>query len=297
MSFANDVLVEGGSLSEMHNGITYREVRQYRTGYHLVRFYFLTRIYSEYVESVLADFKEGPQPDVLILNSCIWDLIRYDYQPLEFYKTNLDRLFCRLTEVLPPECLVIWNMTMPVGFKDGEVQEVTRKESMGFLRWDIIEGNFYSATLANLHKMDVMDMHYHFRFDLRARTRDSIHWNQLAHRKYTQILMSHIAQAWGVQAPETPIAKCHPIKSVPPVGLLRKVPLRRPPFNDQENSQHHFGHFIHAAAPPPVVSLRNVPHFPPQENRNHFGPMFLPGYTSFDDNGDSDMIGQHLKAS
>lgn len=255
LSFATDTLVEGGTLCEMHNGTNYREVRQYRTGFHLVRFYFLTRVYSDYVESVLADFKDGPPPDILLINSCIWDLNRYGDQSLEGYKANLDRLFSRLTEVLPLDCLVIWNMTLPVGFKDGEVPEYPNPN----LRWDIIEGNFYAAKLAHFHNMDVLDMHYHFRFDLRSRCRDAIHWNQLAHRKYTQILMAHIAQAWGVEPPETPITKCPPPQPLP--------------------------------SPPPPVSVRNVPYFPPPESSHDFGPMFHPGYTSFDVNGDNNMIG------
>ncbi|XP_075038963.1 PC-esterase domain-containing protein 1A-like isoform X2 [Mixophyes fleayi] len=202
-TFANDTLVEGGELNEMHNGTSFREVRQYRTGYHLVRFYFLTRVYSTYLESVLSDFQSGLQPDVLIVNSCIWDISRYQDFQLEAYKTNVDNLFHRLTQVLSPECLILWNMTMPVGYKEGQMQELPKTN----LRWDIVAGNFYSATLANFHKMDVLDMHYHFRLELHSRCRDATHWNQLAHRKYTQILLTHIAQAWGVEVPETKTAE------------------------------------------------------------------------------------------
>ncbi|CAH2299197.1 Hypothetical predicted protein [Pelobates cultripes] len=195
MTFENDALIEGGNLNEMHNGVDYREVRQYRTGHHLVRFYFLTRVYSTYLESVLSDFKAGPQPDVVIINSCFWDLTRYNFAQMEDYKSNLQMLFCRLNEVLSPECLILWNMTMPVGYKDNDMPEYGKHN----LRWDVVEGNFYSASLANLHQIDVLDMHYHFRLDLPSRCRDAIHWNQLAHRKYTQILLSHIAHAWGVE--------------------------------------------------------------------------------------------------
>nr|DBA26788.1 TPA: hypothetical protein GDO54_011000 [Pyxicephalus adspersus] len=74
MSFANDTRHIGGSLGEIHNGIIYHKVRHYRTDHHLVRFYFLTRVSSEYIESVLADFEQGPQPDVVINNSCKQDV-------------------------------------------------------------------------------------------------------------------------------------------------------------------------------------------------------------------------------
>ncbi|KAM8939611.1 PC-esterase domain-containing protein 1A-like [Pelodytes ibericus] len=197
LTFENDSLVEGGQLKEMHNGTDYQEVRQYSSDHHLVRFYFLTRAYSAYLESVLSDFQEGPQPDVLIINSCFWDLTRYFCTQMEDYKANLEKLFRRLNVVLSPECLVLWNMTMPVGYKDNEMPENLKYN----VRWYVVEGNYFSASLANSYKMDVLDMHYHFRFDLQRRCRDAIHWDQLAHRKYTLILLTHIARAWGVELP------------------------------------------------------------------------------------------------
>ncbi|XP_066428992.1 PC-esterase domain-containing protein 1A-like isoform X2 [Eleutherodactylus coqui] len=245
--FAGDTLVEGGSLNEMHNGTTYREVRQYRTGHHLVRFYFLTRVYSTYLESILSDFQSGPQPDVLIVNSCIWDLRRYGDAKLEAYKTNLDNLFHRLKKVLSPQCLILWNMTMPVGYKEKELPEDLAHN----LQWDIIEGNFFSATLADIHKLDVLDMHYHFRCDLRLRCRDAIHWNQLAHRKYTQILLTHIARAWGVEPPKGNTTEGSSVPTALPQSVaLRKDPKLRPTLKKRASC--------------------------------HQGAEYMPGYTSFD---------------
>ena len=43
LSFERDVLLEGGRWGRMHNGAHYREVRQFCSGRHLIRFYFLTR--------------------------------------------------------------------------------------------------------------------------------------------------------------------------------------------------------------------------------------------------------------
>ncbi|KAG9461851.1 hypothetical protein GDO78_015559 [Eleutherodactylus coqui] len=139
-------------------------------------------------------------------NSCVWDLRRYNDIKLEAYKTNLGNLFQRLKEVLSPQCLIIWTTTMPVGYKEDEIPEMQNPQTHN-LRWDIVEGNFISTTLADIHKLDVLDMHYHFRRNLRLRCRDAIHWNQLAHRKYTQILLTHIARAWGVEPPKKKMAE------------------------------------------------------------------------------------------
>ena len=76
-SFEGDRLIEGGKLGEMSNGVNYREVRQYQTDYHLARFYFVTRCYNSYMESILADLSKEPRPDVVLLNSCLWDISRY----------------------------------------------------------------------------------------------------------------------------------------------------------------------------------------------------------------------------
>ncbi|XP_069601166.1 PC-esterase domain-containing protein 1A-like [Ranitomeya imitator] len=229
-TFENDSLVEGGQMNELHNGTTFQEVRQYRSGHHLVRFYFLTRVYSAYLESILSDFKSGPQPDVLILNSCIWDLTRYNDPQLEGYKTNLDHLFLSLKEVLSPQCLIMWSMTMPVGFRNCEIPENTVHN----LREDMVEGNFFSATMADFHKLDVLDMHYHFRCDLHLRCRDGIHWNQVAHRKYTQILLTHIALAWGVEPPKGVMPEGSPLHAAPTQAVEpRRNPKLRPVIKER----------------------------------------------------------------
>lgn len=66
------------------------------------------------------------------------------------------------------------------------------------LRYDVVEANFYSGTLANAYGMDVLDLHYQFRFSLRHRMKDGVHWNAIAHRRITSLVLQHVAQAWGV---------------------------------------------------------------------------------------------------
>ncbi|XP_030285945.1 PC-esterase domain-containing protein 1A-like [Sparus aurata] len=201
MSFEQDCLVEGGCLSQMHNGTQYREVRQFRSDHHLVRFYFVTRVYSDYMQSILEDFRHGLKPDVVIVNSCVWDISRYSGW-METYKENLQKFFIELKETLPEETLVVWSLTMPLGekIKGGFlVSEIEHKAPQ--LRNDVIEANFYSGTLGDFYGMDVLDLHFQFRFSLQHRTKDGVHWNALAHRRITFLLLQHIAEAWGVFMP------------------------------------------------------------------------------------------------
>ncbi|KAF7657113.1 hypothetical protein LDENG_00032010 [Lucifuga dentata] len=202
MSFEQDCLIEGGCLGHMHNGTEYREVRQFQSDHHLVRFYFLTRIYSDYMRSILNDFYHGLKPDVVIINSCLWDISRYRADWIDDYMTNLRRFFDELNIILPQETLVIWNLTMPVGhqitggFLVPEIEHLAPQ-----LRQDVIKANFYSGTLADACGMDVLDFHFQFRFSLQHRMKDGIHWNELAHRRLTCLLLRHIAEAWGIIIP------------------------------------------------------------------------------------------------
>jgi len=77
MSFLGDELVEGGELGVMCNGKEYSEVRNFQQPDRMIRFYFVTRCYSSYMETVIADLCQPPYPDVIIMNSCLWDITRF----------------------------------------------------------------------------------------------------------------------------------------------------------------------------------------------------------------------------
>nr|XP_055174501.1 PC-esterase domain-containing protein 1B [Nyctereutes procyonoides] len=203
-TFEKDELVDGGQMGPMHNGVQYREVRQFCAAHHLVRFYFLTRVYSSYLETVLQELQgseHGP-PDVVIMNSCLWDLSRYGPDSWRSYRENLASLFRRLGQVLPESCLLVWNTAMPVG----------KQITAGFLPPDhrpgddslivrVIEANFYSSAEAKRHGFDVLDLHFHFRHAGQHRQRDGVHWDERAHRHLSQLLLAHVADAWGVELP------------------------------------------------------------------------------------------------
>ncbi|KAG9466262.1 hypothetical protein GDO78_016910 [Eleutherodactylus coqui] len=181
---------------------------------------------------------------------------------------------------------------MPVGYKEKELPEDLAHN----LQWDIIEGNFFSATLADIHKLDVLDMHYHFRCDLRLRCRDAIHWNQLAHRKYTQILLTHIARAWGVEPPKGNTTEGSSVPTALPQSVaLRKDPKLRPTLKKRASC--HQGKIPLLPTPNGVVMgsqptgqrMMSAESTVLEQLLQLFAPSsvsagaeYMPGYTSFD---------------
>lgn len=219
LSFEQDKLLEGGQTGPMHNRTNYREVRQYCSGHHLVRFYFLTRVYSEYVQAILKELQSSKHtPDVVIINSCLWDISRYEQDYVSSYRENLENLFRHLGQVLPQSCLVLWNTAMPVGRKiTGGFLPRDQQYLALVLRHKVIEANFYSSTEAKNHGFDVLDLHFHFRHKEQHRQTDGVHWNQWAHRHLSQLILAHVADAWGVELPQRkPVDKS--IKSGPESG-------------------------------------------------------------------------------
>uniref|UniRef100_A0A8D2CPL1 PC-esterase domain containing 1B n=1 Tax=Sciurus vulgaris TaxID=55149 RepID=A0A8D2CPL1_SCIVU len=203
LTFEQDELVNGGQLSPMHNGTNYREVRQFCSGHHLVRFYFLTRVYSKYLEAILEELQSGEHaPDLVIINSCLWDLSRYGPQSWNSYLRNLENLFERLGQVLPESCLLVWNTAMPVG-ENITAGFLPRKPLpwANPLRRILVHANFHSSVEASKHGFDVLDLHFHFRHAWNCLQSDGVHWNEHAHRQLSYLLLTHVAEAWGVELP------------------------------------------------------------------------------------------------
>ncbi|XP_042535274.1 PC-esterase domain-containing protein 1B-like [Dipodomys spectabilis] len=178
----------------------YREVRQFRTGHHLVRFYFLTRAYSAYARRLLDRLRRGPPtPDLLILNSCLGDLFRYGRHFRRRYPQDLESLFGHLQRTLPESCLLVWNTAMPVADTiSGGFPPFVGFRCPPHLGEDVMEANFYSSTAAGRYGFDVLDLHFHFRRAAQHRQPDGVHWDEVAHRHLSQLLLAHVADAWGV---------------------------------------------------------------------------------------------------
>ncbi|KAJ3585592.1 hypothetical protein NHX12_014311, partial [Muraenolepis orangiensis] len=204
-SFERDRLVEGGSLGPVSEGGAYKEVRQYRSEHHLVRFYFLTRVSSAYTGSILEDLRTGLRPDLLIVHSWVWDFSRSSQKWFPGYQEHLHQFFEQLKSVTHDDCLRLWILALPLG----------KKRTGGFLvpqirpleramQLTVMEANFCSSQLALAYGLDVLDLHFHFRVSLRQCTADGVRLDALGHRWATVLLLHHTAAAWGVQMSPLP---------------------------------------------------------------------------------------------
>ncbi|CAF0752615.1 unnamed protein product, partial [Didymodactylos carnosus] len=195
-NFQNDQLLEGGEITGLHNGTRYTEVREFTAnGQHRLRFYFLTRAYSYYVKNiVLKQIKENViKPDIVIMNMCVWDISR---QSMAVYKDNFIILLRKLRHLMP-DALLIWLSAMPV----------SNKSKGGFIPKDteyirpilpslVRDANHYCKELCPKYGVMYIDTHSLFFRMLHLRKDDGIHWNTLAHRMVSEIVLNRLKAYW-----------------------------------------------------------------------------------------------------
>ncbi|KAB7502141.1 PC-esterase domain-containing protein 1A, partial [Armadillidium nasatum] len=170
-----------------------------------LRFHFITKISGEEMNHTLnvIERKEIPYPDIIVVNSCMWDVTRWGPMREDDYKEDLIKFFSRIKKILPEDTLVIWTSTLPIStnFTKGGVL-IKQLEFMKFsLRFMILEANKFTHQLCIAFGVDFLDLHYHMRFQLHRRSVDGIHWEPQATRYITCLLLTHISLAFDVPLP------------------------------------------------------------------------------------------------
>ncbi|XP_029107738.1 PC-esterase domain-containing protein 1A [Scleropages formosus] len=229
MSFESDTLLEGSLLCETTNSEDYREVRQYCGSHNLIRLYYTTEIISNYTDNVLAAIDSGVKPDIIILNSCVWDLSRFSQSWVPKYGENIHKTMAKLKEILPPECIVMWNMSMPVsgnivgGYFQPQVGEgqtcsmpshskkffsavahyakLSNCSDFEFSNWGcsrLWQYVCYSGMVANSHSTIMVDMHFHIRQAVQS-MKDGPPTIAVAYQRITCLLLEHAAHVWDVE--------------------------------------------------------------------------------------------------
>ncbi|UYV75576.1 hypothetical protein LAZ67_13000652 [Cordylochernes scorpioides] len=147
-SFCGDKLVSHGGLCR---GREYKEERVYKEGPFDIRFYFITKVLGDYIFSLLEGFRKDP-PDIIIVNSCIWDITRWGPLSIDRYKANLPKFFSACREILSPNTLLIWLTAPPISSSMRSALLVGRLEFLTpCLRFHVVQANHYAKKVPHCH--------------------------------------------------------------------------------------------------------------------------------------------------
>ncbi|KAG0726411.1 PC-esterase domain-containing protein 1A [Chionoecetes opilio] len=176
-------------------GRGYFEVRESKKKDLWVRYIFVTQAIAPSLMKELDRLEDNrlPPPDIIVLNSCLWDITRWGPEQEDKYKQNLATLFHRFRRLLPPSALVVWTASLPVAterVKGGVfIQQIEfMKHSMRFM---LLEANLFTHNLCRVFGFNFLDLHYYMQYQLNRRTNDGLHWEPPAVRYITNILLTH----------------------------------------------------------------------------------------------------------
>lgn len=208
LSHAGDKRTSNGALTR---GRDYEETRLYERNEVTVTFTFLTRMFSERsvnerflsfrrrrltlsVFRLVTALSGDVIPDIVVINSCVWDLTRWGPKGVREYKTNLINTMELLKTHLPESTLVVFTTTLPLS---PDCSGGFLRRQIEFLRyvlpWHVAEANRFLAEMAQLYRFDVLDFHYNLRFLTDEWEKDGIHWSPDAYRFMTNLLLTHVA--------------------------------------------------------------------------------------------------------
>jgi len=207
-----DKLLEGGTLSgpELSNGIDYREKRLYEKDGLKISFEFITRVWNDHVQDIISKLKND-KPDILLLNSTLWDMSRYrgsakddnDNKFINEFKSGVSKLLEAVKENTDEDTLVIWCAEMPVGANPNGA--LFQNEASQFisaqLRYHVELANDFVHGLINQLGFDYIDFHFLMKPQMHRQVRDEIHWDNTGLRRVVNILLTHISEAYGEPLP------------------------------------------------------------------------------------------------
>lgn len=191
--------------SQITRGRDFSEHRQFEDKNITIEFFFVTRCYSERIENLLKEIKSGKRksPDVIYMNSCLWDVCRWGPNGVRDYKTNMVKLMKSLTTSLPASSLFIWGTALPTASSTSGGLIIKQIEFIqAALRIHVIEANKFTSSLVASYGYDVLDFHHYMHYQIIRRSADGIHFLPPAVRFLTNLFLTHIALSWDVSLPE-----------------------------------------------------------------------------------------------
>lgn len=188
--------MEGGKKGEMNNSTKYREVRKFLYDSDTkVLYFFITACFGEYIEMLL---KKLMKPDIIFMNSCLWDVHRYGSKGYEGYGPNLKKLV-KLMKDLHPSVLFAWTTTPPVDIRSKAGFLENRKDLVKIN--EVLRCNDIARQIMKQESVPIADFADVFRHFTHHRASDGVHWNERAHRRMTNILLETVARHFNKPIP------------------------------------------------------------------------------------------------
>lgn len=199
-SCMRDKLVKKSTLTA---GRHFVEEREYNLQNIYVKYCFITKCWCDTLDHFLNQCnKKIIHPDVIIINSCLWDITRWGPNGVDIYKRNLVKLFQKFRQCLPKQCIVIWTSTLPVSTKSRPAFLVEQIEFLKHsLQFDIMEANILAKNVATTNGYDVLDLYHYFKTQFLLRNPDGVHWKPVAVRFVTNLVLTHLALSWNHKLP------------------------------------------------------------------------------------------------
>lgn len=191
-------------------GRDFREERDYWSGYKdpttdmQVSYVFITSCYSDYIEDLMEKYprKYGSYPDLILINSALWDINRWGGKGIEMFRDNMIRLMDLFKSVLPLYTQVIWMTTPPIST---DIRGGFQLKHLDFqrhsMRFNVMESNVYASNVVASAGYDVLDMHYACHKNVYRRCGDGIHWNPDGVRYQTNVWLTHYCLSRQLQLP------------------------------------------------------------------------------------------------
>ena len=195
---ANDRRTSDGELTASRN---YKEVREYDLNT-FVHFEFITRLCPEKFLTTMRNTKIPP--DVVIVNSCMWDLSRWGPSGVTDYLKNFEYMVQFVEKNFKDQIQFVWLTTLPPSFKchGGFLTEDIRFLNK-ILPVNIIEANKFAVDCLRKHGFEVIDLHYCMRLLIDMRCSDGIHWEPKPTRYIVNLILNHLSRCWKVDLPVT----------------------------------------------------------------------------------------------
>jgi len=199
-------LVYGGP--KITKGRYYEEVREYRNKNLDIEysFYFITICWSTKLYRFVEEYPKNYNgyPDVIMINSALWDINRWGTGGTRQFRYNIHYLLHSLKWLLRKDgwtdVQVIWMTTPPISteIRGGFMMRQLEFSKLA-MRCNIMEGNQYAANAAAAYGFDVLDMHYYMMPQIHRRAADGIHWNAEAVRMQVNVFLTHFCLARGIE--------------------------------------------------------------------------------------------------